>query len=135
MEAPKHGGIKVSHQTEIKLKVKNMSAMKAACEALGLELVKDAQCRGYYSTMQRDYIVRLRGKYDVGLTLEKDGSYSVDADFWDGYVAKEVGENCGTLMQKYGEKTVEEAAQIRGMSIYTEELESGDVKMTLTQYE
>lgn len=124
----------MSHITKIGIRVKSISALKAVCAQMGLELIKEGESRSYYESAKRDYVIKLKGRYDVGLTLQKNGTYELDADLWGGDVVKEVGENCGTLLQKYGEAAVKEAARRKGMSVYMEDLLNGDVKLTVVSY-
>ncbi len=93
----------MSHFTTIKTQIKDLKALRAACQELGLALVPNAQARGYNDNqIKAEQVIRLKGPYDIALNQQKDGSFGFTADFWDGRVEKEVGPNYGKLIQLYG---------------------------------
>jgi len=101
----------MSHFTTIQTQIKDIDALRDACGDLGLELLQDAEARGY-STSKRhgDYVIRLNGPYDIALNREPDGTYGLTTDWWECHVEKEVGPNFGRLLQLYGvHKTIREA--------------------------
>ena len=53
----------MSHFTTIKTQIKDIPAVKAACDELGLELLQDTQARGYYTNKQHgDYVIQLKDR-------------------------------------------------------------------------
>ena len=47
----------MSHFTEIKTQIKDIEALRLACQELGLSLVPNADARGYYENKTRgDYV-------------------------------------------------------------------------------
>ena len=93
----------MSHFTEIKTQIKDIEALRSACQELGLTLLQNAEARGYYENKTKgDYVVQLKGPYDIALNKQTDGTYGLTADLWQGHVEKEVGQGYGTLLQLYG---------------------------------
>ena len=93
----------MSHFTEIKTQIKDIEALRSACQELGLSLVPNADARGYYENKtQGDYVVQLKGPYDIALNKNADGTYGLTADLWNGHVEKGVGQGYGKLLQLYG---------------------------------
>jgi hypothetical protein len=61
--------IHMSHFTEIKTQIKDIEALRLACQELGLSLVPNTEARGYYENKSKgDYVVQLKGPYDLGGT-------------------------------------------------------------------
>ena len=82
----------MSHFTTVTTQIKDIAALRSACGELGIEVLENAEARGYSTnTTKGDYVLRLRGPYDVALNRQPDGSYGLTTDWWDGHVEKEVG--------------------------------------------
>src|SRR2546422_10672466 len=93
----------MSHFTTIKTQIKDIGALRSACHELGLSLLQNAEARGYYQNkIKGDFVVQLKGPYDIALNKEPDGSFGLTADLWGGHVEAEVGPNYGKLLQLYG---------------------------------
>ena len=59
----------MSHFTEIKTQIKDIEDLRLACQELGLTLLHDTEARGYYENKTKgDYVVQLKGPYDIALT-------------------------------------------------------------------
>ncbi len=83
----------MSHFTEIKTQIKDIEALRSACQELGLSLVPNTEARGYYENKTKgDYVVQLKGPYDIALNKQADGTFGLTADLWQGHVEKEVGQ-------------------------------------------
>ena len=120
----------MSHFTKISAQIKDLEALKAAANKMGFEVQRDAQCRYFYGTQNKDFVIKLPGQYDMAVT-GAEGSYQLEADFFNGYVSRYVGQNGDTLMQHYtAEKAKIEAFQ-RGLSV-TEEEKDNTIILTLT---
>ena len=84
----------MSHFTEIKTQIKDIEALRLACAELGLTLLQNAEARGYYENRTKgDYVIQLKGPYDIAVNKQPDGTYGLTADLWQGHVEKEVGQN------------------------------------------
>jgi hypothetical protein len=93
----------MSHFTTIKTQIKDINALRAACDELGFPVLQDAEARGYASNRIRgDYIIQLKGPYDVAVQRQTGATYGLTADLWNGHVEQEVGPGYGKLLQLYG---------------------------------
>ena len=120
----------MSHFTKISAVIKDLEALTAAANKMGFEVQRDAKCRYYYGAEKKDFVIKLPGQYDIAATVT-DGTYQLEADFYNGYVSRYVGNNGDKLMQQYTvEKAKIEAFQ-RGLSV-TEEEKGNTIILTLT---
>ena len=86
----------MSHFTEIKTQIKDIEALRLACQELGLSLVPSTEARGYYKNKTKgDYVIKLKGPYDIALNRQPDGTYGLTADLWNGHIEEEVGQGYG----------------------------------------
>jgi hypothetical protein len=124
----------MSHFTTIQTQIRDLDALRDATVEMGLQLLADTQCRGYASmTRTAPHVIKLKGPYDIAVdpSTEKDGSYGLTTDWWDGHVAKEVGTGYGRLLQSYGiHKTMREARS-RGLRSTRRIEADGSVLLTL----
>ena len=118
----------MSHFTTIQTQIRDVAALEDACAEMGLELLRDAEARGFSGQARRgELVIRLKGPYDIAAN-RADGSetYDLATDWWNGHVEKEVGPDYGRLLQLYGvHKTLREA-RTRGLRA-TRRQEAGDV--------
>jgi hypothetical protein len=124
----------MSHFTTIRTQVRDLNALADACTELGVELVPDAACRGYAGTTRlAPHVVRLKGPYDIAVdpSPEKDGTYGLTTDWWDGHVAREVGEGYGRLLQSYAVHKIEREARLRGLRTTRRVKTDGSILLTL----
>jgi hypothetical protein len=122
----------MSHFTTIKTQIKDVAALRAAITELGLELIQNSNARGYVSqTMKGDYVVRLKGPYDIAVNRQPDGTFGLTTDWWDGHVAQEVGPNFGRLLQLYGVHKATLEARKKGMSVHRKPQPNGSIKLVL----
>ena len=71
----------MSHFTTIKTQIKDIQALRSACDELGLSLVQNGKARGYSTNKTKgDYVIRLKGPYDIALNQQPDGSFGITAD-------------------------------------------------------
>jgi len=122
----------MSHFTTITTQIKDLNALRQACQELGLEFLQDAEARGYNGARQRgEFIIRLKGPYDVVLNRQTDGSYSLTTDWWDGHVEKEIGPKCGRLLQLYAVHKASQEARKRGHTVSRKLLQNGTIKLII----
>ena len=122
----------MSHFTTIKTQIKDVAALRSAITELGLELLQNSTARGYVSqTMKGDYVVRLKGPYDIAVNRQADGTFGLTTDWWDGHVAQEVGANFGRLLQLYGVHKATLEARKKGMSVQRKPQPNGSIKLVL----
>jgi hypothetical protein len=124
----------MSHFTTIQTQIRDLEALSDACAEMDLSLVPNTDCRGYAGTVrQAPHVIRLKGPYDIAVepAPEKNGSYGLTTDWWDGHVAREVGEGYGRLLQSYGvHKTLREA-RARGLRSTRRVEADGSILLTL----
>ena len=89
----------MSHTTTLKgVKITSVSALRAAVAALrekgrNIELVENAKPRMYYDNQEGNcpFVLKLKdARYDVGLRMAEDGSYTPVLDTWGGHVSREL---------------------------------------------
>lgn len=120
----------MSHFTTIKTKLRDTDALRAACAELGLNLVQGGVARGYGNTcMRADWVIQLKGPYDIAMKRSEDGSFSLVTDWFGGHVEKEVGKDFSRLLQIYGvHKAMHEAAK-KGLPAVRQAQPDGAVKV------
>jgi len=127
----------MSHVATIDVEVRDLEALKAACQALGLEFVAGQRTYRWYGRHVGDYslpqgftaedlgncdhAIRVPGNrqaYEIGVVKRRDGrpGYVLLWDFWcGGYGLEErVGKNAHKLRQAYAVEAAKRAAQRTG---------------------
>ena len=124
----------MSHFATIQTQIKDLDALHDACTELDLKLVPDSTCRGYGGVVREaPYVIKLRGPYDIAVNpaMEKDGTYNLTTDWWDGHVAREVGTSYGRLLQSYGVHKTTREAGLRGLRTTRRTEADGSILLTL----
>ncbi len=122
----------MSHFTDIETQIKDIDALRDACAEMKLALEQNAQARGYGSNkIHGDYVIRLRGPYDVALNRKADASYKLTADFWGEHVEREVGKGYGRLLQLYGTHKVMRDARRKGYRVKRTRQKNGHVVLKI----
>src|SRR5258708_36577554 len=103
----------MSHFTTIKTQIKDIPALRSALTEMGLSISSNTEARGYMQNkIKGDFVIHLKGPYDIALQKQPNDSYALVADWFMGHVEKEVGKECSKLLQLYGvRKTMREARQ------------------------
>src|ERR687892_701427 len=72
---------KMSHLTTVQTEFRDPEAIKAAAKALGIEVVANAKARFYMGFSDTcDLVLKLPGRYDLGLKRNDTGTYSFVCD-------------------------------------------------------
>jgi hypothetical protein len=122
----------MSHWTTIQTQIRDIEALRAACAELNLPLLENAEARGYGTHRQHgDYVIQLKGPYDVIVNRQPEGSFTLATDWWDGHVEREVGRNFGRLLQLYAVHKAASEARKRGLSIQRKRLPNGAILLSL----
>lgn len=122
----------MSHFTTIQTQIRDIAALRAACSELGVELIENAVARGYGQNQHKgEYVIRLKGPYDIALNRQPDGMFGLTCDWWDGHVEKEVGANYGRLLQLYGVHKARIEAQKKGYTVRRQTLGDGAIKLVI----
>jgi len=122
----------MSHFTQIETQVRDIAALRAACEELGLQVLENAEARGYGSNrIHGDFVIRLKGPYDIALQRHTDGTYRLQADLWAGHVERELGNGFGRLKQLYGVHKTTLEARRRGLAVRRRNRADGSIRLAL----
>ena len=122
----------MSHFTTIQTQVRDVSALRAACQELGLGIRPSTKARGYGSNkLKGDLVIRLNGPYDIAVNQQQDGSFGMTCDWWGGHVEKEVGKSYGRLLQLYGVYKAQAEARRKGYTTRRQALKDGAIKLTI----
>ena len=122
----------MSHFTTIKTQIKDIQALRSSCHEMGFTLLEKTSARGFLdNTQQGEYVIKLKGPYDIALNLQPDQTYGLTTDWWDGHVAKEVGQDYGKLLQLYGVHKASIEARKKGYSVHRQQKQDGSIKLVL----
>ena len=124
----------MSHFTTIQTRIRDLDALADACTDLGVRLVTNTDARGFAGiTRNAPTVIRLNGPYDIAVDPSdaNDGNYGLTTDWWDGHVAKEVGEGYGRLLQSYGIHQTMREARLRGLRTTRKVEADGSILLTL----
>ena len=138
------------HVASIKLEIRSLDALKAACQRLGLEF-REGQTHyawfGYFvgdaplpeGFTQEDlgkceHAIHVPGaSYEIGVVHHRsDGIYSLLWDSWgQGGLEAALGKDCNKLKQSYGISAAVLEAQRQGYSIWETQGEDGAIRLTI----
>ena len=122
----------MSHFTTIKTQIKDLNALRAACDELGFALVPNTLARGYLANrIKGDVVIELKGPYDIAVNKQPDGSFGLTADLWQGHVEREVGKDYGKLIQLYGVHKAMIEARKKGHMVRRAQQANGAIKLTI----
>ena len=122
----------MSHFATIKTQIKDIDALRSVCQELGLELLTKAQARGFGGSQRRgEYVIRLKGPFDIAVNRQKDGTFGLTTDWWAGHVEQEVGANYGRLLQLYGVNKASREARRKGYTVARSTLQDGSIKLAI----
>jgi hypothetical protein len=122
----------MSHFTTIKTQIKDIEALRSACNEMGLTLLQNTTARGYgSSTRTGDFVIKLEGPFDIAVNKQQDGTFGLTTDWWAGHVEKEVGQNYGKLLQLYGVHKATIEARKKGLSVLRRQKQDGSIKLVL----
>jgi len=122
----------MSHFTTVETQIRDIGALRKACTEMGLTLASECEARGYGGNRHRgEFVIRLKGPYDIALNRQPDGSYGLTTDWWDGHVEKEVGSDYGRLLQLYAVHKTQIEARKRGRTCRRSQLKDGSIKLVL----
>ena len=92
----------MSHFTTIQTEIRDITALRKACDELGLELNERGEARGYGANRHTgEHVIRLKGPYDIAVNREDNGALGLTCDWWGGHVEREVGKSYGRILQLY----------------------------------
>ena len=113
-------------------RLKDVAALRSACEELKLPLLHNAEARGYSGQTRRgDFVIKLTGPYDIAVNKQPDGTFGLTTDWWQGHVERQVGANYGKLLQLYGVHKATAEARKKGLSVLRQPQRNGAIKLVL----
>ena len=122
----------MSHFTTINTQIKDLEALRSACTELGLSLLQKTDARGYANhVLKGEFVIRLKGPFDIALNKNKDSSYGITADLWAGHVEKEVGKDYGRLLQLYAVHKATREARKKGHFVTRSAKQDGSIKLVI----
>ncbi len=88
---------------------------------------------GFYENRTRgDYVIRLKGPYDIALNKQPDGTFGLTADLWNGHIENEVGQGYGKLLQLYGVHKAMREARKKGHLVRRSLQKDGAIKLVMS---
>ncbi|MZP29977.1 hypothetical protein GTO91_09700 [Heliobacterium undosum] len=117
----------MSHFTQIlSQSVTNMEALRKAVARMGFELRENDLCRYYFGRKQKDFVIRLPGKYDAALVPAEEGAggYRIEADWEGDHVSRYLGREAELLLKYYTAELAKIEALKRGYAV-SEQAEEG----------
>ena len=122
----------MSHFTTIKTQIKDIEALRAACQELGLPLLQKTDARGFGGNkLAGDYTIQLKGPFDIAVQKQKDSSFGFTSDLWAGHVEKEVGKGYGRLLQLYAVHKATREARKKGHFVSRSTKQDGSIKLVI----
>ncbi len=122
----------MSHFTSIKTQIKDIEALRSACAEMELSLLSNTEARGYINNKQKgDYVIRLKGPYDIALNQQPDGSLGLTSDLWEGHVERETGKGYGKLLQLYAVHKAMREARRKGHLVKRSQHQDGAIKLVI----
>jgi hypothetical protein len=122
----------MSHFVTVETQLKDIAALRDACAELGLTVLENTTARGYSTNRQRgEFVIKLKGPYDVAVNKQPDSAYGLTTDWWEGHVEKEVGPNFGRLLQLYAVHKASREARRKGHTVRRQKLADGSIKLTI----
>ena len=123
----------MSHFTQIDIEIRDTEALRAACDELGLTLKKNAEARGFGQTRRKgEYVIKLKGPYDIALNSRKDGSFQVETDLWADHVEDELGPRMGKLKQYYAVHKTTREARRKGYTVQRMNMPDRTIRLQVT---
>lgn len=140
----------MSHVSEIEVEIKDLSALKAACEDLGLELIEGQKTYKWFGRSVGDYplptgvknsdlgkcehairIPKNSQAYEIGVVRSKTNpkAYNLLWDFWQGGfgMRDKVGDGATKLIDHYGANVAKKQLKRQGYRISQSIGEQGQV--------
>jgi hypothetical protein len=132
-KCPRFASCGMSHWTTVQTQIKDIDALRSACAELGLRLETASSARGYNGQARvADYVVRLKGPYDIAVHKQTNGTYELATDWFCGHVEKEVGKNFGKLLQLYGVHKAAAEARRKGYLVRRRAGKGGSIQLFVT---
>jgi hypothetical protein len=148
----------MSHVVAIKTELRDLEAVKAACQRLGFKFLEGQTTFKWYGRWFNDYnaedaafrrgiepedygkchhaisVPNTSMGYEAGLVRQGD-YYVLSMDFFDSGLTEQMGgKDCGKFLQAYAVEKTKLEARRQGMTFSETALADGSVELTLTEY-
>jgi hypothetical protein len=125
----------MSHITNIELEIKDLVALKAACNRMGFTFMENQTTCNFYRDQKADclHAIQVPGAaYEVGVVENKNGDYHL---IWDPYIhvglESSLGPGGGKLKQAYGIEKAKLEARKKGYSVYERVKADGAITLSV----
>ena len=140
----------MSHITRIEISVKDLQALKQACKDLGLEFVDGQTHYRWFSRFMGDtelpqgmkesdlgkchHAIRIPNDstaYELGVRKQKDGSYQLVYDYWQGGFGLEnvIGKGAQKLVQSYAAAVTTNLYKKQGFRVTKSVTKDGAIRL------
>jgi len=126
----------MSHIATVELRIKSLSALKAAIEALGGQLNEEQKTyRHYYGEKACDAaITHPNAKYGIGVIQQQDGTYTMECDEWSTGGLKQVfGAGLNAIRQRYAAVVAGLKMRQQGWRVREQQQENGTLQLVCTR--
>ena len=108
----------MSHFTKVATEIKDLEALNNALKSMNLDMKHNIPCRYYYGSEIKENVVKLPGPYDLSIERGLNGSYDLNADFYNGHVEKTIGKDGSILLRNYSVEKLRKEAKKIGCKVY-----------------
>ena len=92
----------MSHFSTLRTKITDAVILQQSLRDLGLAVKTESEVRGYNGqSVRADIVAQLEGEYDLGWSLNPDGSFDLIADLWGVAKKHNQTELINSINQKY----------------------------------
>lgn len=123
----------MSHFTKLTTTIKDLEVLSQAAQKMGFRVTRNAPCRYYSGSKEKDFVINLPGKFDLAVAKSGD-NYALEADWWGGHVANYVGQGGSRLMQRYAVEKAKIEAYKKGLAV-TETQKNDSISLIMIDYE
>lgn len=121
----------MSHITKVQVAITDLEALGEACAELGGELLLDVKAYQMWGSRKVNCFATIRFKgasYEVGVQQAKDGTYTLEADFYgSGGLTQKIGANASKLEQQYKSSVVKKEMKRKGFKVTKSWEEQGTI--------
>lgn len=123
----------MSHLSKIELEIKDIAALRKACQRLGFQLNMEQKSFKWYGTTDAkcDHTIKVPdANYEIGVL--KDGNkYNLQCDFFDYRLVNKIGKDGGLLKQAYTLEKAKMEAKKKGYACKEIKTPQG-IQLTIT---
>ncbi len=109
----------MSHMVrDTQIVIKDLEALKRACQALGLQWKEGQATARYYRGVQSGYVhaIGVPGtNWEIGVSRTK-GGFTLEADFW-GENGRIIRKHYNQLLQRYSTEVIKRLARLKGQRV------------------